>query len=99
MIYKNLLAGYTYEESATQSLLIIPGMEAPPPIPPKKRKKRQVGWLAMYSVIYTGDLSSLILCLTQAQTGGTATTPSGQPASNTSSLSRSEHSSSTDDMM
>ena len=42
MVYKGLLAGYTYNESMTQNL-IIPGMEAPPPIPPKKRKRRQVG--------------------------------------------------------
>ena len=41
MMYKGLLAGYTYDESLTQSL-VIPGMEAPPPIPPKKRKNRSV---------------------------------------------------------
>ena len=41
MVYKGLLAGYTYDESMTQNL-VIPGMEAPPPIPPRKRKRRQV---------------------------------------------------------
>ena len=41
MMYKGLLAGYTYDESLTQSL-VIPGMEAPPPIPPKKRKRKPV---------------------------------------------------------
>ncbi len=41
MMYKGLLVqGYIYDESIMEPLY-IPGMEAPPPIPPKKRKKNK----------------------------------------------------------
>ncbi len=38
--YKNLIQGYTYDESV-MAPLYIPGMDAPPPLPPKKRKRRK----------------------------------------------------------
>ena len=41
MMYKGLVAGYTFDDSVMQPLY-IPGMEAPPPIPPKKRRRRPV---------------------------------------------------------
>ncbi len=40
MIYKGLVKGYEFDESYVQPL-IIPGMEAPPPLPPKKRRQRK----------------------------------------------------------
>lgn len=39
MIYKGLVEGYTFDESYVQPLY-IPGMDAPPPIPPKKRRPK-----------------------------------------------------------
>ncbi|XP_064395436.1 rap guanine nucleotide exchange factor 1-like [Halichondria panicea] len=45
--YKNLIQGYTYDESIMQMQpLYIPGMDAPPPLPPKKRKRRKQAQVA-----------------------------------------------------
>lgn len=43
MIYKGLVQGYTFDESYVQPLY-IPGMDAPPPLPPKKRRQKRVQW-------------------------------------------------------
>lgn len=67
MMYKGLLAGYTYDESLTQSL-VIPGMEAPPPIPPKKRKRRSVHSteiLLSYTSVHARRLIRIFLCFKQ----------------------------------
>lgn len=49
IIYKGLLEGYNFDESLMQPLY-IPGMEAPPPLPPKKRKHRRHGVAASQAV-------------------------------------------------
>jgi hypothetical protein len=56
MMYKGLLAGYTYDESLTQSL-VIPGMEAPPPIPPKKRRSV---CLTIIQLSYTSNACKIV---------------------------------------
>ncbi len=41
-IYQTLLdTGYTYDENQFMERMYIPDMEAPPPIPPKKRQRKK----------------------------------------------------------
>ena len=107
MMYKGLLDGYRYDESMTQSLF-IPGMEAPPPIPPKKRK-RPVCPSCMHIHTIVLDIrvvsQSLIFCSLyfypqpqSSHAAAAAAAPPGQTVINTSTLSKPELNASTEEV-